>query len=103
MASDPDNCIVNGEDMICGALRTLVLADLQLWVNDKEAIWGPISDIGHTAEGTAATFHAQNGAVTPSELRVINEGQQIEVESKTERCRGRAFVAGQLQWVAAFG
>lgn len=103
MADDlPPNCIARGDDMICGADRMLTFAGLVAWVNDKEVGWGPMSDIGHTAEGTAATFHWQDDAVTPSELHMINQGQQLAIAGKKETCRGQAFIAGHLQWVAAF-
>lgn len=89
-------------DLILGAKKELTLAQLKAWIKANEVGYGPMVDIGHTAEGTAATFRYQAGAITPSEVRAINEGQTITVPEKTETCRGQPFVGSHLVWVAAF-
>lgn len=89
-------------DLILGAKKTLTFPELKAWASGNEVGYGPIVDIGHTADGTAATFRYKSGPITPSQLRLINEGQVITISGKTEICRGEVFISEQLKWVAVF-
>lgn len=92
----------DANEQVWGADKSLTLAELTDWLWDKESGWGPVIDIGHTTEGTAATFRYAAGTLAKPEIRPVMPGQQLVVAGKTEVCRGTVFILNALQLVAVF-
>ena len=89
------------DEVTTGTLKSNTLFQLTEWIWGQEQGWGPIIGIGHTNEGTAATFKFD--VVEPTvkaEVRPILEGQELHLGGKKEVCRGRVFVSGQMTRVA---
>lgn len=90
-------------DLTTGTPKSNTLAQLSEWIWGQEQGWGPVIGLGHTNEGTAATFRFSFGEPTEkAELRVLNPGQTLDVPGKQELCRGTVFIQNALQLVAVF-
>lgn len=89
------------DELTTGTLKSNSLSQLIEWIWGQEQGWGPIIGIGHTNEGTAATFKFD--AVEPTvkaEVRPVLDGQMLYPGDKVELCRGSVFISGELAKVA---
>jgi len=84
-----------------GTHKSNSLAQLEAWVWGQESGWGPIIGIGHTNEGTAATFVFS--ADEPTEQAVIvpiGPDETDGEDGRQEVCRGKVFISGELTSVS---
>lgn len=91
------------DEMTSGTFKGNTLAQLIEWVWGQECGWGPIIGLGHTNEGTAATFrYSATEPKTKAEIRPVLDGQDLTVAGKSQVCEGYVFVLGQITKVAVF-
>lgn len=83
-----------------GTHKSNTLAQLEAWVWGQESGWGPIIGIGHTNEGTAATFVFSADEPTEQAVIVPVEGDEQIDDERQEICRGKVFISGTLTRVS---
>ncbi len=87
------------DEMTSGTYKGLSLAQLIEWVWGQECGWGPIIGIGHTNEGTAATFRfSETEPTDKAEIRPLLEGQQPHDDAVV----GYVFILGQITKVQVY-
>ena len=90
-------------EKIFGADKGLSLSDLTEWVAGKEALWGPLVDIGHNDEGTLGKFSTDGDIPDRSPvIRALVGGQGVVPSGNDEVCRGAVYIAGQLTDVVVY-
>jgi hypothetical protein len=78
-----------------GALKSLSKTDLEAWLDDAEANFGPLIKIDCAENGTVATLNRD--AASPATKAVIipdPTGAAPCPGGKTLVCRGRAYISG---------
>lgn len=91
------------DEMTSGTFKGNSLAQLIEWVWGQECGWGPIIGIGHTNEGTAATFRFDaEERTSKADIRPVLEGQQLTVAGKTLLREGYVFLINELTKVAVY-
>jgi hypothetical protein len=77
-----------------GAEKRLTRSQLQDWINDNEAIIGPIKGINCAPGGTVGTFDIDGDPPSgPVRVMLDPEGTAECPGSSEEVCRGRAYVS----------
>lgn len=84
-------------EMTWGALKELSLDQLTEWIWGHENGWGPIIGIGHTNQGSAATFTYSLDKPTKGELHPLMPDQQ---QPEGTVVSGYVFILGALTRIA---
>lgn len=87
------------DELTSGTYKGLSLAQLTEWVWGQECGWGPIIGIGHTNEGTAATFRfSENDPVTKADIRPLLDGQA----ARDDAVVGYVFILNEIMKVQVY-
>lgn len=75
-----------------GAEKSLSKSDLEAWLEDAEANFGPVTEINVAEGGTVATLNRD--ADSPATKATIILGKNPCPQPSKEVCKGRAWIGG---------
>jgi len=92
-------------EKVFGAGKSLSLPELEQWIAGKEALWGPLLDIGRNDEGTLGKF--DTAADIPDRTAIVRllvngEPAPPPPAGAEQLCAGEAFVCNQPVPVAVY-